>query len=180
MSAIRRAGLGLSFLALLGSACRAGPRPAPEPTPEEILEDAREAFKGHDYGTAERLYQSLLETASSPRPIPYLRLQVGRCLQAWGSLAQARLEYEMVLASPLDPNAGNDALRENYGDVKPAAQVGLAECYEGESRWEEALAAYVASRDQYPRRHWCGNCQYDRRQKTLEGIARCIRRIEEK
>jgi tetratricopeptide (TPR) repeat protein len=143
-----------------------------EATPQEILEDARSSTANHDYGTAENLYRRLLELETPPRSQAYLRLQLGRCLQAYRSFDHARLEFQWVLDLPVD--------EEQDDDVKPAAQAAIAEGFEAQSRWTEALEAYRISRDKYPSQHWCGNCKHDRRQRILDSIERCIRRVEEK
>jgi len=182
---MRRAAVPFAFLCAVS--CGA-PRPVPEATPRETLEEAREAFKASNFGIAEELYRGLLESGTPPAPLAYLRWQLGRCLQARRKFEDAREEFTRVLADDVDPvTQGSNDWEETDGiwgpedtrDIRPAAQAGIAECFEAEGRWDDALAAYLASRDKYPRVHWCGNCKQHRRQKTLDGIERCIRRLDE-
>jgi tetratricopeptide (TPR) repeat protein len=138
-----------------------------------MLKAARSSFDESNFGIAEGMYRRLLDSEVPPAQVAFLRLQLGRCLQARKSHAYARLEFERVLADPVDPGAGSLEAFWDYGDVKPAAQAGIGQCFEAENRWQEALDAYIVSRDKYPRRHWCGNCAHSLRQKTLEAIERC-------
>lgn len=182
---MRRAAVSFALLCAIGCGAQ---RSVPETTPREMLEEAREAFKESNFGIAEELYRGLLESGTPPAPMAYLRFKLGRCLQARRKFEDAREEFRRVLAGDgqallQDSSAWEETDgiwgSEDTRDIQPAAQAGIAECFEAEGRWEEALAAYLASRDKYPRVHWCGNCKYDRRQKTLDGIARCIRRLDE-
>jgi tetratricopeptide (TPR) repeat protein len=182
---MRRAALSFAFLCAIGCAA---PRSVPEATPPKTLEAAREAFKASNFGIAEDLYRGLLESETMPAPVAYLRFKLGRCLQARRKFEDAREEFSRVLADDGKAFARDSSSweetdgiwgSEDTRDIQPAAQAGIAECFEAEGRWSEALAAYLASRDKHPRVHWCGNCKYDRRQKTLDGIERCIRRLDE-
>ena len=175
-------------LAIVSSASCSSRQREAEPSPRETLQGAREAFKASNFGIAEELYRGMLETKPPPAPVAYLRLQLGRCLQARRKFQDAREEFTRVLAedgvSLAQDSSGWEETDGIWGpedarDIQPAAQAGIAECFEAEGLWDEALAAYLVSRDKYPRVHWCGNCKYDRRQKTLDGIERCIRRLDE-
>lgn len=179
MSPIGRAVLAVASAAILGSACSVQSA-AKLPNPQETLQEADESYGETDYGTAGRLYRSLLGESPAPCPIPYLHLQIGRCLQAGKSFVLALAEYEVVMANPVDLVASDSAFFERYGYPKAEAQFGIAECYEAEGRWEEALSAYQASRDKYPRWHWCGSCKYSRQQRVLDRIARLLRQLDGK
>jgi len=141
-------------------------------------EPERDAFDESNFGIAEGLYRRLLESDPLPVPVAFLRLQLGRCLLAREAYAYARLEFERVMADPFSPAAGDYGAWEDYGDLKPAAQAGIARCFEAEGRWNEALDAYQLSRDKYPRIHWCGNCAHSLRQRTLDAIERCTARLQ--
>lgn len=160
----------LLFAIVSTAACGSRAR-EPEASPRDLLEQAETARGEHNYGIAERLYRGLLELEAPPTSTAYLRLQLGRCLQAYRSFDYARLEYQRVLDEPTES--------ERADDLKPSAQAAIAECFEAQGRWREALDAYLLSRDKYPSMHWCANCKHARHQRTLDAIARCIRRLDE-
>jgi len=158
-------------LALLAASCSGAP------PPKEALQAADQAFQAHTFAAAETLYRTLLESAPPPAPPAFLHLRLGRCLQARKAYAEARIAFEKALADPAAPGVDMNSLLE-YGDVQPSAQWGIAECFEAEGRWQEARDAYIRSRDRYPRRSWCGNCNSSLPQATLIAIGRCTAALD--
>lgn len=93
-----------------------------------------------------------------------------------GRYAEARATYEEMIDLPLIPPPPRLGCYEL--NLKGWAQIGIAECWEAEGRWDEALAAYRDSHLKFPVRGECGEGNYEQYRKELENIARCIERLE--
>ena len=100
----------------------------------------------------------------------------GSHLQELGRYSEARECFEAAVAMPIDPTPPR--LWSYEMNQKGWAQIGIAECWEAEGRWEEALSAYRDSHLKYPVRGECGNGNLDQRDRELKNIARCIERLE--
>jgi tetratricopeptide (TPR) repeat protein len=146
--------------------------PAPCPT----LEEADRDYDQQDLRAAEAKYRHLLE-CDVPDPERLRALQrIGECFRRCGRFGEARAVFERVVAWPI---AGESAHPWSYArNVKGWAQMGIGECFEAEGRWKEALDAYRDSHLKYPVRGDCGNGNHEQRERELENIARCIRRLE--
>jgi len=102
--------------------------------------------------------------------------QIARRLQREKRYSEAREAYRDMLALPLDLEVS--ARRGYESNLRRGAQSGLAECYEAEGRWGEALEAYVVLHLKHPVYSECGNGIHDAYEQEVQSIARCVRALD--
>ncbi len=123
--------------------------------------------------------------AAQPRePDPAARLEdlrrAGAALRDAGRLDEAAAAFRKAVGVPEPPGLDREALAA-FLESRAEAQWDLAETLYARGAYEEALAAYVESRDKYPRRSMalspCGKVGAVARFEASLGEARCLERL---